>query len=283
MINVNSKLMNDSEATIPILDRGFLYGDSIYETLMAYKNSPLFFPEHFRRLTRSARFVDLRLEISEEQLLLEIQKTLTPIHSQRHYIRTIVTRGVDSEIDLAYSSHCHSSVIIIAREFHPLAPAVIEKGVVVKSVSVKRNPITSLNPMIKSGNYLNNILAKSEARKKGAYDALLQNQENYIAELSTSNIFWIKNSEVYTPSVECGILDGVIRNFVIHLCKDLGIPVYEGKYTLDVLLSADEAFITSTLKDILPICQVDDKIYTRTHPDSVLKTLMNAFHQRIYS
>ncbi|MFH1729621.1 MAG: aminotransferase class IV [Pseudomonadota bacterium] len=283
MINVNGCVTKDHEAKISVLDRGFLYGDSVYDVIKGYKNELIMYNEHYKRLVRSATFLGIEMPLNKETLAKEIHKTIETANSELKYIRIIITRGIENEINLYFKKDLKSNFIIIGREFLPFNESLYSEGIGLKTVSVKRTPISSLNPMIKSGNYLNNIMALKEAKEGQAFDSLILNHEGYVTELSSSNIFFVNNSKVCTPSVESGILDGITRGFVIKLCKELDIEIIEAKYKLEEIINSSEVFITSTLKDILPVTSLDDKQINHGKIGPLTKSLINSFNERIYA
>jgi len=188
-ININGAL--EEEACISVLDHGFLFGDSVYEVVATLNSQPVFMNEHLKRLRNSAKELALALPYNDEKFKSEIQKTLDAAGNRESYIRIIVTRGV-GEIDLDPVSCLAPTVIILVTDSVVYPEESYKKGIHLSLVSVKRNPKEALNPGIKTGNYLNNVLAKIEANRAGAADALMLNPDGILTECTTSNFFLVK-------------------------------------------------------------------------------------------
>ncbi len=255
---LNDKPVDERDAAISIYDHGFLYGDGIFETLISYKGVVFKLDEHLHRLRRSASLIGMEIDKSNDELSHIIYATLEANELTDAYIRVTVTRGTGPPgID---PSLCSSpTLLVMTRETSPLPPHYYTKGIRVTIAETRRNLKEAVNPEIKSLNFLNNIQAKREAKKRDAFEALMLNAEGYITECTVSNIFFVKDSILYTPAVECGILNGITRIFVISLAKKIGITVNEGRYLPEELLEAAEVFITNTGIEILPVSDISDK------------------------
>ncbi len=248
-------------ATVSILDHGFLFGDSVYETMRTYAGRPFAVEEHLDRLESSARQISLALPCSREQLAAEIDAAMAAFLSaepgQEAKIRLIITRG-EGPFSLS-TDGCDDPQRFMIVAALPVPPEdILERGLKLRIVKRIRNPLEAMSPSIKSGNYLNNVLAYMEARKGGADDAIFLNQRGHLAEGSTCNLFFVNRGLLKTPSLACGILSGITRSQVLELCREHEIEFAEGNYRREDLLNAEEAFITATTKGILPVGQVDD-------------------------
>ncbi|MCX7913212.1 MAG: branched-chain-amino-acid transaminase [Thermodesulfovibrionales bacterium] len=254
---LNDKIVPASEAKISIFDHGFLYGDGVFETMRSYGGVVFKLDEHIQRLFRSARFINLEVGRTPEEIKKALYKTLNANDLTDSYIRVSLSRGygpIGIDPDLCKEN----TFTIITTEFKRYPDSFYLEGVDAIISNIRRNPKEALNPLIKSMNFLNNILAKIEAKKKQAFEAIMLNMEGYIAEGTVSNIFFVKDSSLYTPSLECSILDGITRGVVIELAKKRGIGVQEGKYIAEELLKADEIFLTNTSLEMVPVKRVND-------------------------
>jgi branched-chain amino acid aminotransferase len=279
-INFNGNIEEDPH--ISVFDHGFLFGDSVYEVVATQNNKPIFLIEHLNRLTNSAKGISLTIPYDQKWFIREINKTVQAAGNKESYIRIIVTRGV-GEIDIDPSSCQNPNVLIYVTPIKEYSPDDYSRGINVALVSIKRNPKEALNPGIKTGNYLNNVLAKIEANKLGAKDALMLSPAGYLTECTTSNIFLVQGGRVLTPSLECGILPGITRDVVIQLSKENGFPVEEGQWPPETLEKADEIFITGTLKKIMPVTQLDGRSVGDGKPGPVTQKLMRLYEQHLQS
>jgi branched-chain amino acid aminotransferase len=240
------------------MDHGVLYGDSIYETLRAYEGTPFRWDAHLGRLRRSADKMELDLPSSAESLRGRVGLTLEAAGEPSAAIRIVITRGV-GPMDLDPSKCGEPNVLIYVRRRPVYQAEAYRDGVAVRIVSRRRNPRRSLDPDLKSGNYLNNLLALTEARKAGAFEAVMLNAEGHVTECSTSNVFLVSSGNVVTPGLASGLLSGITRRTVLELCAREGIPCAEREVSPEELRAADEVFITSALKQVLPVTRVDEK------------------------
>ena len=194
-------------------------------------------------------------------------------------VRVILTRG-EGKLDLDPASATDSRLVVIVFPLGPPTPEMFEKGVAVAIVSITRNSPSAIDPAVKSGNYLNNVLALGEARRRsGAYEAILCAGDGSIAEGSTSNVFAVVGGEVRTPPPAVGILDGITRAKVIELARSAGIPLVERRLEPDELRAADEAFLTSATRGVLPISTIDEKPVGAGKPGPVTRKLMALYDE----
>lgn len=275
-ININGVIK--SEAFISVFDHGFLFGDSVYEVINTKSNSPCFLDHHLKRLHNSAKGIQLDIPFDDSWFRNQITLTLIDASNKESYIRIVVTRGI-GDIDIDPSS-CQTPCVLLfvtSARIYPLE--LYEKGIHLAVVNVKRNYKESLNPGIKTGNYLNNVLAKIEADRFGANDALMLNPFGEITESTTSNFFFIQNGRIMTPSLDCGILAGITRNMVIQIAKENGFPLEEGRWPVEILDKADEIFLTGTVKHIMPVTRLDRKNIGNGKPGIVTRSLMHLYQK----
>ncbi len=259
-VNINGKITDQKNAQISVFDRGFLFGDSIYEVTYTEDGCILFLDEHLDRLETSANFIDFNYSFTREFLISEILKTLKTLNMPKAYIRLIITRG-ESSISLDPTQQTSPNFIIIVKALpeHPIHH--YTKGLHLTISSIERNSIKSTNPRAKSGNYLNNVMALNDAKKRNADDAIMINSQGQITEGTTFNVWMIKNNKVYTPSLESGLLKGITRDKVLEICNKNKIKFEETTLRDKDFLNADEMFITSSTRGIMPIYKLDNKVY----------------------
>src|SRR5262249_48797597 len=247
---IDGRITDENEAFVPVLDRGFLYGDSIYEVTRTSGGRPVDLGRHLDRLARSAAAIGLDPP-GRAQLAGAVGETLAAAGAGEAYVRIIVTRGA-GEIGLDPALADRPRVIVLVRPLTPLDPSLYQNGVEIALVAIRRNPKRALDPAIKSGNYLNNILGLREARARGAHECVMLNAEGWLTEGAPSNRFVVRGDAVRTPAFDDGLLDGITRGRVLELARAAGIPAAEAHLGRDDLLGADEAFLTSSLRGVLP-------------------------------
>ena len=286
MVNVNGRITDGQQAVISVFDHGFLFGEGIYETLRTYNGEPFLFERHMRRLRRSAAMLDLSLPLADTEIAARFESTmraagLGPAGGGEAYIRLLVTRGIG---DLTYDPAATpepSFVVIVKPQVDP-APEIYDGGVTVALVQVVRNHPDTVNPLIKSNNLLNSALAMQEAVRRGAFEGLMRNYRGELAELSTANIFIVKNGEALTPPLDSGLLPGITREFLFEVGAEAGIVVRDQVLKDPDLFGADEAFLTSTTREIVPIVKVDDRTIANGRPGPVTKALLQRFREKAH-
>jgi len=276
-ISVNGRVADQDHAVVSVFDHGFLYGEGVYETLRTYNGQPFLFDRHMRRLRKSADMLALSVPLTDSQVDARVRETLgVAALPGDAYIRILVTRGVG---ELTYDpAACPNPTIVVIVKPHVNPPAeVFAKGVKVALVPVLRNHPSSLNPLIKSNNLLNNALAMQHALKHGAFEGVMRNHRGELAELTQSNLFVVKNGSALTPPIDAGLLPGITREFLFELGAEHGIPVRDAVLRDADLLGADEAFLTSTTRELVPIVQVDDQRIGSGAPGPITQALLRHF------
>ena len=275
-ININGDIQD--EAFISIFDHGFLFGDSVYEVVCTNQGKPCFLDEHLKRLYASASGISLKISHSPTEIKKQIQITLDSAKNHESYIRIIVTRGV-GEVDIDPSSCFNPNIIILVKEIPQISIESYEKGISVALVSIKRNSRDSLNPAVKTGNYLNNVLARIEAKRMGAEDAIMCNSMGQLTEGTTSNLFFVKEGRLLTPIKECGILSGITREKIIQLANKNSIALKEGKWPSEDLFKAEEIFLSGTVKKIIPVTVLDGRPVGKGIPGPITQKLMRLYSE----
>jgi branched-chain amino acid aminotransferase len=278
-VNVNGRITPECEAVISVFDHGFLYGEGIYETMRTYHGRPFLFDRHLRRLRRSASMIELGLPFSDEQLAEQMRATQAAAKLDGEaYIRVLVTRGV-GELTYDLKATPNPSIVIIVKPQIDPPPAVYDNGVRVVIVDIVRNHPATVNPMIKSNNLMNSALAMQQALRSNAFEGVMRNYRGELTECTTANLFIVKNKVALTPPIEAGLLPGITRELLFDIGKDVGVEVAEKVLGDDDLFRADEAFLTSTTRELVPIVTVSDRTIGNGRPGPVTWKLLNAFRR----
>ncbi|MFH2013210.1 MAG: branched-chain-amino-acid transaminase [Pseudomonadota bacterium] len=276
-IYLNGEFIQHDEAKISVFDRGFLYGDGLFETMRAYSGRVFMLDEHLSRLFDSLDKLNIYLNIDKEILKSTIDKLLTINHLSDAYIRITVSRGKHSDT-LTFNDNYTPTLVIMAKKLSPYPQEYYIKGTVVIISDIRQNSFSPLSQH-KSISYFNNILAKEEARKKGAFEAILLNSEGELAEGSTSNIFIAKSGKILTPTISSHILPGVTREVVLNILHQLKFQVEEKKICPEELLSSDEIFLTNSIMEVMPVVEVDGKKIGNGKPGQVFKRILEAYRE----
>lgn len=251
---INGEILTEAQAVIPVMDRGFLFGDGVYEVIRTRGGRFLAMGPHLKRLRRSAERIKLELPFTDRELYLACRATVDQAENDESYVRIILTRGTASapNIDLAYAP-AQPNLVIMVRELEALPATLLEQGLRARIVSTKRIDKHALDPAIKSGNYLNNILGLIEARAQGDEVAIFLSAKGELTEAHTSNLWFVKDGRLLTPSLDSGILEGITRSLLLEYAKEEGRDVQEGEFKASALLEADEVFLSSSIQDIAPV------------------------------
>ncbi len=276
LIYLDGKYLPSEEAKISVFDHGLLYGDGVFEGIRCYNGYVFKLDEHLERLYDSAKSLMLTIPIQIDELRQAVLETLRRNDLREGYIRLIVTRGI-GDLGLDPDKCRNPSIIIIADKIALYPQNYYEDGLEIVTVSVRRNYSEAINPRIKSLNYLNNILAKIEAKQSGVVEALMLNNDGYVVECSGDNIFLVKNETIITPPSYIGILEGVTRNCVITLAQEAGFEVEERVFTRHDIYIADECFLTGTAAEVIPVVKLDQRVIGTGEPGIVTQKLIAAF------
>ena len=282
-VYMDGQIRQPEAALVSVFDRGFLFGDSVYETIALVDRRPIFLSEHLDRLERSARRIYLNLP-PRAQVERAIRETLEASEENNARIRVMVTRGAGT-IDLDPATAGTPQLIVIVQPLGAPTAEMLETGVAVALVGASRTAPTGLDPAVKSGNYLGSVLAIAEARRRfpGANEAILCSSRGSVAEGATSNVFVVKGSALSTPAIEVGILDGVTRGKVLELARGDGLETRELAFlSPELMRDADEVFLTSAVRGILPVTAVDGARVGNGRPGPVTQRLLELY-QRLTS
>jgi branched-chain amino acid aminotransferase len=268
-----------------VFDHGFLYGEGVYETLRTYSGQPFLFDRHMRRLRKSASMLALSVPPANEDIDRRFRETMAAAglgtQGREAYLRILVTRGI-GELTYDPAACGEPSIVIIAKPHVDPPIEAFERGVMVALVDIVRNHPGSVNPLIKSNNLLNNALAMQEAFRRGAFEGVMRNYRGELAECTTANLFIVKNGEALTPPLDAGLLAGITREYLFEVGEHVGIKVREQTLRDADLFGADEAFLTSTTRELVPIVHVDQRTIGDGRPGPITKALLQAFRRKAH-
>lgn len=278
-VYINGELHEKEDARISVYDHGLLYGDGVFEGIRAYNGKIFRCEQHIDRLFASARAIALEIPLSKEKLISAIRRTLDANGMKDAYIRLLVTRGIGT-LGLDPYKCSDPQIIIITGTIALYPPEYYERGLELITVSTIRNHPNALNPRIKSMNYLNNILAKIECLQAGVTEAIMLNKDGYVAECTGDNIFVVKDGGLVTPPVHAGILEGITRQVVMELAREVGIETQQNDMTRFDLYVADECFLTGTAAEIIPVVRIDSRDIGDGKPGPVTLKLFGMFRDQ---
>lgn len=277
-VYIDGKFLDEKNAKVSVFDHGLLYGDGVFEGIRAYNGRVFKLAEHIERLYWSAKAILLTIPISPEEMTRAVVDTCRRNKLRDGYIRLVVTRGVGT-LGLNPNRCKRASVIIIADKLQLYPVEYYEKGLDIVTVATTRMLSNSVNPAIKSLNYLNNILAKIEANTAGVEEAIMLNSEGFVAECTGDNIFIVQKGRLMTPPLSAGALYGITRNTVIDCARELGVPVTEPNLTRYDLFTADECFLTGTGAELIPVVKIDSRVIGTGKPGPVYGKLNARFRE----
>jgi len=278
-IYLNGKLVLGNEAVISPYDHGFLYGHGLFETMRVYKGKVFCLEQHLKRLESSSKVLGWPEWFDGNDLSAGIYQTLEKNQLQDASLRLTVSRGIGaSRPDPATCRDM--TIIIFAAPLQPLRPEVYAQGWSLMIPTIRRNSTSPLCT-IKVANYLDNILAKAEAKHQGANEALFLNTQNTIAEGTMSNVFFVKDDRLITPDLTSGLLPGITRATVLQLARQLKIQVEERQVYPHELLEVQEIFITSSLLEIMPITKLDQRVVTNGKPGTMTGLLQMEYKKLV--
>lgn len=285
-VYLDGKWYPKSEAKISIFDHGLLYGDGVFEGIRAYQGLVFKLDEHLVRLWESAHTIMLKIPLTRAEMKKAIVETLRKNKLLDSYIRVVVTRGVG---DLGLSPWlCKKATVFIITDKIALYPKELyQKGLEIITVPTVRNLPEAVNPSIKSLNYLNNIMAKIEAKNGGCIEALMLNHQGYVAECTGDNVFMIKKTGkgntlkdyiLLTPPTYLGALKGITRQAILEIAERLKLPFEERVLTRHDLFNANEVFLTGTAAEVIPVVKIDGRGIGEGKPGKITNLLLKNFH-----
>jgi branched-chain amino acid aminotransferase len=274
---LNGKLMAREDARIGIYDHGFLYGDGVFEGIRVYNRRIFKLDEHLVRLYRSAQALAIRINMAQAAFRAAIIETVQANELESGYIRVSVSRGVGLGLDPSHID-ATSTIVISTEQLRLYPPEMYENGLQVITASTRVPPSVCIDPQIKSlGRYINNIMAKMEANRVGAGEALMLNMSGNVAEATGDNLFLVRDGELITPPTSEGALPGITRATVIACARQMGIPFHEAVVTLYDCYNADETFLTGTAAEVIPMVRLDGRVIGDGKPGPMTNRLIEAF------
>ncbi|TFE00287.1 branched-chain-amino-acid transaminase [Jeotgalibacillus salarius] len=280
LIFLDGEFVSKDNAKISVYDHGFLYGDGVFEGIRSYNGNVFRLEEHLVRLYDSAKSILLEIPYTKEEMQQIIIETLQKNNLKDGYIRLVVSRGVGN-LGLDPFTCKRPSVIVIAESLALFPKKLYETGIEIVTVASRRNRSDVLSPKVKSLNYLNNILVKIEAGLAGVPEALMLNDQGYVAEGSADNIFIIRGNRILTPPGYVGALEGITRNAIIELAKDKGYEMEEAVFTRHDVYVADEVFLTGTAAEVIAVVKVDGRVVGKGVPGEITNDLLDSFRELV--
>jgi branched-chain amino acid aminotransferase len=281
-VYIDGQYFDKAEAKISVFDHGVLYGDGVFEGIRSYSGRVFRLDQHVERLYNSAKAIMLEIPVAKDQMKKIVTETLATNGLADGYIRLIVTRGA-GDLGLDPDKCPKPSIVCIADSIALYPKQMYDAGLKVVTVPTHRTSMSSLYPQCKSLNYLNNIMAKIEAKIAGCVEAIMLNVDGSVAECTGDNIFVVKNGGLMTPDVMSGILEGVTRGAVMEIARKLGIKAVECRMSRYEIFTADECFLTGTAAEIVPVVEVDSRRIGDGKPGPVTKRLLEKFHELVRS
>jgi branched-chain amino acid aminotransferase len=275
-VSIDGEIMPASAGRVPIYDRGFLYGDSVFETLRTYSGKVHAMARHLARLRSSALRIAMELQISEAELEEQIAALLKMRPDEDSYLRLIVSRG-DGEFGLAPDLATTQRVVLMARPLPPRDEGFWRQGVA--AISLTEPGHRRGEAVAKTGNYLTNLLALDQARRAGAHEALRFDASDQLTEGSTSNVFLLRNGRLYTPDLSAGVLPGITRQLLIEVANTIGHEISECPVPRNWVVEAEELMISSTLRECVAVVSLDKKTIGEGRPGAVCLALHAAYKE----
>lgn len=279
-IYITGTFYNKEDAKISVFDHALLYGDGVFEGIRLYSGNVFRLEEHLERLEYSAHAILLELPWTREEIAEAICETCRVNNLKDGYIRLIVTRG-EGALGLSPRSCSNPQLIIIAGQIQLYPQEYYEKGLKIITSSTRRTSAAAFPPMVKSLNYLNNVMAKIDALNLGYPEAIMLNDQGYVAECTGDNIFIVQKGKLFTPPVSAGSLVGITREAVLDCARELGIEVVETNLTRYDLWIAQECFVTGSAAEVVPVVEVDARKIGTGKPGEISLRLLDAFHRRV--
>jgi branched-chain amino acid aminotransferase len=279
-IYLDGKLVDEADAKVSVFDHGLLYGDGVFEGIRLYGGNIFRLEEHLERLEYSAKAILLPIPLSRAELSKATCETCRANGLTDAYIRLVVTRGV-GDLGLAPWLCPKPSLFIIASKISLYPKEYYENGLAIVTVPTRRIGPAALPATIKSLNYLNNILAKIEAKQFGALEAIMLNDQGYVAECTADNVFIVHKGEILTPGASQGALKGITRSTIIDIAHELNIPLRETDMTRYDIWCADECFLSGTGAEVIPVVKLDGREIGAGKPGPVTQRVLASFRKRV--
>jgi branched-chain amino acid aminotransferase len=274
-IYLDGEFCDKEDAKVSVFDHGLLYGDGVFEGIRFYHGRVFRLTEHIDRLYNSAKAICLTVKSAMIGAVLE---TIRKNELRDGYVRLVVTRG-SGDLGLNPALCPQPTVFIIASKITLYPEEMYRSGLTVVTCSTRRIAHGALSPMVKSLNYLNNVLAKIEAQQAGAGEGLMLNEQGFVAECTGDNIFTVKSGEIFTPPISSGALAGITRQVAFEMAAEFGIRISQPDMTRYDIFTADECFLTGTAAEVIPVVKLDSRVIGDGVPGPITRRLIDRFHQ----
>jgi branched-chain amino acid aminotransferase len=279
-IYINGKYYDKTDAQISVFDHGLLYGDGVFEGIRIYNGKAFKLEGHIERLYQSAKAILLDIPMTKGGMEYAVMDAVKINKKENGYIRLIVTRG-EGHLGVDPTTCKRATIIIIVADIQVYPEKYYKNGIEIITAASRRIPSDCLDPRIKSLNYLNNIMAKLEARQAGCLEAVMLNKEGFVAECTGDNIFIVKNDELRTPASYQGALDGITMSTVIEMAKSLKIKTHKTSLTSYDLYTSDECFLTGTGAEIIPVIKIDGRVIGDGRKGAITRRLIKGFKELV--
>ncbi|MEI6107039.1 MAG: branched-chain-amino-acid transaminase [Opitutae bacterium] len=280
IVYLDGKYVDSSEAKVSVFDHGLLYGDGIFEGIRLYGGNIFRLEEHLERLEYSAKALMLTVPLSRADMAEVVCETCRRNKLTDGYIRLVITRGA-GDLGLAPWLCEKPTLFIIANKISLYPQEHYDNGLSIVTVPTRRISPDMLPATVKSLNYLNNILAKIEAKQAGALEAIMLNAQGYVAECTADNIFAVHKGEILTPAASSGALKGITRGTVFDIAKEIGIPLREAELTRYDIWCADECFLTGSGAEVIPVVKLDGRVIGTGKPGPITGRVLTSFRQKV--
>jgi len=279
-IYLDGAFVDQAEAKVSVFDHGLLYGDGVFEGIRLYGGNVFRLEEHLERLEYSAKAILLDLPLTRAEWSRAVCETCRVNGLTDAYIRLVVTRGV-GDLGLAPWLCAKPSYFVIASKISLYPQEHYDNGLAIVTVPTRRIGPAALPPTVKSLNYLNNILGKIEARQFGALEAIMLNEQGYVAECTADNVFMVHKGTILSPAASSGALAGITRGTIFDIAGELGLPIRESQLTRYDLWCADECFLTGSGAEVIPVVKLDGRVIGTGTPGPVTRDVLAAFRRRV--
>lgn len=280
LVHTGEAIVDAERATVPILDHGFLFGDSVYEVVRTSNGRPFLLAGHLRRMRASAAMLYFEMPWSDGEIAGRLADLTARLGAEDCYFRIIATRG-PGPLSLLPAGCDRPGLYVIGRRLVPYPAHLYERGCRLSVIRRRRNDPRALDPRAKTGNYLNNMLGLVEAQRIGADDAIFLNQEDHVTESTTSNVWIARGGRLFTPPVEEGLLAGITRDWIFEALPAAGVPVEERILRREDLDDAEELFLSGTIKGIMPATEVDGKPVGNGRPGPVARLASRLYDEAL--
>jgi branched-chain amino acid aminotransferase len=277
-IYLDGQYYDKEDAKISVFDHGLLYGDGVFEGIRFYHGRVFRLSEHIDRLYNSAKAICLKIPAERSAMIEAVLETIRQNELQDGYVRLVVTRG-SGDLGLNPALCLRPTVLIIASKITLYPEEMYRNGLEVVTCATRRIAHGALSPMIKSLNYLNNVLAKIEAQQAGAGEGLMLNEQGFVAECTGDNVFTVKVGKIFTPPISSGALAGITRQVAFEMAAEFGIPLSEPEMTRYDIYTADECFLTGTAAEVIPVVRLDNRVIGDGSPGPITRRLIERFHE----